>query len=547
MSLNYTEEQNRIFDFIKSSTGNGIIDAVAGAGKTTTIIECAKFLPYKTDILFCAFNASIANEIKQKLKQKGILNFEVKTLHSLGRQLLVENNSSGKQLVVHMNKYQLIIDSNSVAEDIQNYLGSILERKRSKKSRDEIIDELEEIKKMKARLLDIVDKMRNTLTTDNFNDFRIMVSHYNIFSEYETEKIDYDADLRAYFNCSSIVLNEGNILAERDMVVDFTDMLYLPNKRNFFPIKKYDFMFIDECQDLSKSQLHIALRFRKSNGRILSVGDPKQSIYGFTGADVNSFTNIENLTNAERLELTSSFRCPLKVITLAQGIRSDITSKRNEEGLISNIRFEDVLKFSSPMSLIISRFKSPLYVLALKFILENREIAMHEDEIKELSNDLKSLFIFSDLNNPISRITDMAAFLNNRIYTRISQLIRSNAEIINDRIEKEKHIANELLLLNEKIKLLTLLLTKSSNSHNTIREVIDNLKVFFSKNSDAIRIMSIHKSKGLESQNVFILDYSELPYKRTTHKSWESEQEMNLKYVAITRSLQNLYLVKTIQ
>jgi len=546
MLLDYTIEQTRIFDFVKTNTGNGIIDAVAGAGKTATIMECAKFLPYQTDILFCAFNTSIANEIKEKFKRNGFSNFDVKTLHSLGRQLLVENNKSRKEIALKANKYILLLESDLINEKTELFYNSIIQRKRNKKNRDEVFDDISELKRIKIKLFDIIDKMRNTLTPENFTDFRDTVLHYNIFYDYEIDKVDFIADLKDYFECVVLILDEGNRLAWEEMVIDFTDMLYLPNKWNIYPRKQFGFMFIDECQDLSKSQLNLALRFKKVDGRILSVGDPKQSIYGFTGADINSFKNIEEHTNATKLELTSSFRCPQKVVNMAQMIRKDISSRKSDVGIVSEIKFEDVTKISINNSLIISRFKNPLYILALKFILERREINMHDDEIKELSNDLKNLFLSSDLNTPISRISDIESFLQNRVYTRISQTIKVNAEFISDRTEKEKYISSELLLLNEKLKVLAMVIMKSVTEFKTIREVIDNLKKYFSNNQDAIKLMSIHKSKGLESTDVFILDYDELPYKRATHKDWEKEQELNLKYVAITRSLQNLYLVKAL-
>ncbi|MCC6281046.1 MAG: hypothetical protein IT262_10625 [Saprospiraceae bacterium] len=55
MYIEYTEEQKRIFRFVQEENSHGIIDAVAGAGKTTTIMECAKYVNDKKNILFCAF------------------------------------------------------------------------------------------------------------------------------------------------------------------------------------------------------------------------------------------------------------------------------------------------------------------------------------------------------------------------------------------------------------------------------------------------------------------------------------------------------------
>ena len=64
--MKFTTEQKRIFQFVSQESGHGIIDAVAGAGKTTTIMECARFVKNKHSILFCAFNNSISKEIARK-------------------------------------------------------------------------------------------------------------------------------------------------------------------------------------------------------------------------------------------------------------------------------------------------------------------------------------------------------------------------------------------------------------------------------------------------------------------------------------------------
>ena len=56
MAHKTTAAQQKIFDFIKNGTGNGIIDAVAGAGKTTTLMGCALHIPNIDDVIYCAFN-----------------------------------------------------------------------------------------------------------------------------------------------------------------------------------------------------------------------------------------------------------------------------------------------------------------------------------------------------------------------------------------------------------------------------------------------------------------------------------------------------------
>jgi superfamily I DNA/RNA helicase len=75
--------------------------------------------------------------------------------------------------------------------------------------------------------------------------------------------------------------------------------------------------------------------------------------------------------------------------------------------------------------------------------------------------------------------------------------------------------------------------------------LLQRLYDIITANKDAIKISTIHKAKGLENERVFILEYDKLPWKRFDMQPWEITQELNLKYVAITRAKQELYLVKS--
>ncbi|MFN3694774.1 MAG: UvrD-helicase domain-containing protein, partial [Ignavibacterium sp.] len=77
--MKLTQEQ---YDIINSS-GDIKINAVAGSGKTTTIIEYSKSRPKKSKILYLAFNRSVKTEAEQKFASLGLDNVKVETAHSL--------------------------------------------------------------------------------------------------------------------------------------------------------------------------------------------------------------------------------------------------------------------------------------------------------------------------------------------------------------------------------------------------------------------------------------------------------------------------------
>ena len=91
--------------------------------------------------------------------------------------------------------------------------------------------------------------------------------------------------------------------------MDFTDMIFLPIKFGV-AVKQYDFVFIDECQDLNSCQRELMQKAIKPNtGRFVAVGDPAQAIYGFAGADSDSFKKLCNIPNTIQLPLSVCYRC----------------------------------------------------------------------------------------------------------------------------------------------------------------------------------------------------------------------------------------------
>ena len=97
----WSNYQIDIFNAIKNSNKNIIVNAVAGSGKTTTIVEACKRLKlFPNKVQFLAFNKSIANELAEKLKGYA----QVNTLHSFGYAVL-RNAFKGKRIIIDDKKY----------------------------------------------------------------------------------------------------------------------------------------------------------------------------------------------------------------------------------------------------------------------------------------------------------------------------------------------------------------------------------------------------------------------------------------------------------
>lgn len=543
-----TAAQLKIFDFVKNGKGNGIIDAVAGAGKTTTLMGCVLHIPNIDDVIYCAFNTSIRKELKKKfLAAKK--NVTVSTVHSLGFQML---RATG---VYKLNdfKYNEIIKDPEFFEFLVPYIDMILgyhnhptvaELKKLDEQRDGLdwddknaLNEGQQyVGKIIKRLLDINQKYRCTLEEDRLECFDSMVRHFGIFAPWECQQYTYNDELKCYFNAHQKLLKEGNSMAVSHGIIDYTDQLYLPYLQNLTSKKKYGFVFVDECQDLSKAQLYVVKQYLREDGRLLAVGDPYQAIYGFAGADCQSFDRVKQTFNCTVLGLTDCFRCPQSIIQLARSIRPDINGFKQYPGKIYNIPQREVIHNVKEGDLIICRTRRPLMAMALKLITKDFKVKIHPDELQEFMGNYKRNFTPRELRKILTEdIID--EFFENARERNEQRIIRENKNadsIIRNLIIKEevRDMEDTLIFLKKKFFDWHL---------NTLQSILTRLKHTLSYPGDeAIKISSIHRAKGLENDRVFILEYNKLPFKRDLE--WERIQERNLHYVAVTRPKEELYL-----
>jgi superfamily I DNA/RNA helicase len=117
---------------------------------------------------------------------------------------------------------------------------------------------------------------------------------------------------------ADIAMKAMDYACEKDGTLDFDDMIFVP-LRNGWVRAKYELVIIDEAQDMNASQLMLAMKVCKKGGRIAVVGDDRQAIYGFRGADSNSLDRLKGELVAHELGLTITYRCPKTVVAAAPG------------------------------------------------------------------------------------------------------------------------------------------------------------------------------------------------------------------------------------
>jgi superfamily I DNA/RNA helicase len=299
-----------------------------------------------------------------------------------------------------------------------------------------------------------------------------------------------------------------------DGTVEFVDMLWLGTRS----VKKPEFQlgFVDESQDISNCAFHLVTRLCE---HVVFCGDKNQAINAFAGASEEMYDSIEKLADAV-LPLKMTLRCPPFICDMANHIRPKgiIKGPNTEDGEHNTISYDSLpekLKgCSERKSLIISRTNAAviscairLHKLGIKCQIVDKDLA---DEVRKFFNQFQT-------QNP-SKLFD-------RINAYEQRGLRSKNELWGQMVSDRCTYARELL-----------------SNVSTWNELLSLIKETFEAHPDGYKLCTIHKSKGLEAENIFILNPPvelEVAMKHPIAKI----QEVNLSFVAITRSARNLYWV----
>lgn len=481
--------QNNIFKFIKSGKGNCIIQAVAGSGKTTTIIHSTKLIPQDKDSLFVAFNKAIADELKTRLPS----NIKSSTLHSLGLSMFQPNTNVRPEI-----KY----------DKLQNTINAILKE-------NGFEEDSEEFNCYSYFLKRVTPLVKATLTKTNFSELDALLSQYNI---------DWEVDDK------SIRLLEKVLFAckQNTKFIDFDDMIWIPIVNNFYS-KTYNYVFIDETQDLNKSQLELIKKVCNKDTRVIAVGDRKQSIYAFRGANTNSMDDVKEFFEAVELPLSICYRCAKNVVKLAQTIVPNIEySEDKEDGIVNWIDYNSIIKKAKDGDLILCRTNAPLVKVAFSLIREGKKAVIRG---RDIGKNLIKIIDRYDCNN----LNDLIEKINNYKNLQDEKLMLIEAG------KYDKNKKAQLMMLVDSCDTITIIASEVNN----IEELKLKIESIFSDDRVGIVCSSVHKAKGLEANNVFIINWDMMPHPMAKTDE-EVEQEYNIKYVAVTRAKKELYLLHNI-
>jgi DNA helicase-2/ATP-dependent DNA helicase PcrA len=495
-------------DFIKSvrdTEHNLVLMARAGTGKTYTLVKACEAIPSDDKVLALAFNKAIADELQSRLPA----NAKAQTMNSLGHRA-----------------WQRSIGNTRITLDADK-VGNLI-RLRCK-GNPELWEAWSDIRTLisKARLHGLVP-------TGSPGKYQAMMEDTE--ANWDALIAEYDLSKCRELNVSLFreLLRESIEMAFAGKI-DFDDQIYMTTIWNV-RVDKFDVILVDEAQDLSDMQHRFIEKMMDDSTRLIVVGDDKQAIYAFRGSTSGSLQKLATLYDCKAFPLTVSFRCPKKVVEVAKMDVPDF--QHHDEAQDGHV--ERLTKWQAETieqnSAILCRNVAPLVKCTYRLIAAGRPAIMTGRDIGRGLINLVNTLIKPEKNMRADQFLNLLQdWKDNEINIARAQGKPQKEEAVIDKAES----------------ILAVQSYSRAVDTDALCRSIDNL--FAVSEKQKIILSTIHRSKGLEWDTVYILDDWRIPSKyakeavKKKQKGAEEQmqQEINLRYVAVTRSKNKLFYINT--
>lgn len=420
-----------------------------------------------------AFNAKIAAEMRQRLPG----NCEAMTLNSIGHRTW--GRALGKNLVMDDDKVYRLTQA-----AIEKTVGD--ERTQAYEQMSFIMNSIKHGQSA-GWVPEQVTSGKSLLTNDEF--FSSLDEEPSILAQEIIEGVSVES------------INEA-----LHGIICFNDQIMMPTLF-FGTFMARPLTLTDESQDFSLLN-HVMISKIIRDKRLIAVGDENQSIYGFRGAHANSMDLLRQTFQMRRFDLTISFRCPINVVKEA---RTRAPAMQWPEWAIEG-EVKRLGKWSSETlphdAVILCRNNAPLFGIAVKLLRAGRYPQLVGNDI------VKALIkIMGKLGDNNMKREDA--------YAEVDAWLAAKELKARD---KEK--------CHDQALCMKVFIEQGETLGDAIAYAEHVMKA-----TGPIKLMTGHRSKGLEFPNIFILDRHLINVERT--------QDNNLLYVMQTRSQETLTYVRS--
>lgn len=529
-AINLSEQQATILSFLRDKSGSGVVLARAGCGKTFTIKQMVKLI-FENNLGDCyigAFNRAIADEVGTDINKMNVpwKVCAVNTAHGFGLGAIRRAWPDVK------------IDDKKVANIVADIVRT---------TNDNHEKTVLQICGAQVRKLVSFAKQRGVgFTSAALENGRRDETWWRIVEHHGLDDMSDEVTPLDVIVCARKVLQAS--AAVDAGVIDFDDMVLVPVTRSLriWPRK---FVFIDEAQDTNPVRRALFAKMLAKGGRLFAVGDDRQAINGFAGADADALDMIISQFNATTLPLTVTYRCPKAIVALAQQIVPDIVAHETApDGIVNYINFstereDEPLWFTHETGprvgdAVLCRTTAPLINTAYAMIrrgigcfVEGRDIGTGIVALTKRWSRVKTIDALVDR---------LEAYVDAETQKWLAKDRADKAAAVADRVEtlhaicawcKDKGMTSIDALRAE---IEAMFVDSAVGDSNGRKVKVDTTKT--------ITLSTIHKSKGREWNRVFFLHSAKCP-SQWARREWEINQELNLIYVATTRAKRELVYV----
>lgn len=482
---------------------SAIVSAVPGSGKTTTLVWLTEFIPSGLDVTFLSFGRNIVATLRAKCPR-----FEkhIVTYNALGYRAIRER--LGKVWIkLHDGK------------KVPNKSMCILWEMFPKDSQGERGKEYFAYSRFVTKLVSLAKNAGiAALVPDTHEEWLKLVTYHALTLDSKAAKVERAIEI------AQDVLRTSNEWSRKGKL-DFDDQLYLVALWDL-DLPKFHLVLVDEYQDTNLIQQDMLLRMKRADGktRFLLVGDEKQGIYGFRGADAHAMARSYKLFDAIPLALSVCYRCAKAIVDNASAIFPEVGMQCAPNATDGKVEHLDEYAPSTfqATDAILCRNVAPLIRLAFRLILSR--VACHVLG-REIGEGIVKLIERMDATD----VSDLQAKLSEYREREVARLA-------------EKNRAGDIERVNDECDCIALFISNLVESDRTLDALKQSIVSLFSDRDGCLTLATIHKAKGLEWQRVYILDYALIPsqYAKTED---QLAQEKNLQWVANTRAQEELYFI----
>lgn len=298
-------------------------------------------------------------------------------------------------------------------------------------------------------------------------------------------------------------------------------------------------LVIDEAQDMDEDEFNLinALMEQNEEMRVIAVGDDDQNIYEFRGASSKYLEQFIEVNKAVKHELVENYRSKSNLVDFTnQFVKrikhrlkgTPIIPKQTDNGKIKLVRYQSGNLITPLVHDILTTGLTGTTCVLTKTNEEALQITglllKHDMQAKLIqTNDGFNLYNLSEVRFFLNQLNlaDDIFIISDDIW------VNAKRELINKfrkstKLEVCNNIIRDFEATNPKKKY-------KSDFEVFIRE--SKLEDFFNENGETIFVSTIHKAKGKEFDNVFIMLENFNP---------ATDEAVRLLYVAMTRAKQNL-------